>query len=75
MQGHLYRTVKTVGKLRSRYMNEHVTKLLTFPHPGLYWIYGNKDDDEKTNNAKQENCMLFTSLVSNVTWCSELSIK
>jgi hypothetical protein len=18
---------------------------LTFPHPGLYWIYGNKDDD------------------------------
>jgi hypothetical protein len=20
--------------------------VLTFPHPGLYWIYGNKDDDE-----------------------------
>jgi hypothetical protein len=19
---------------------------LTFPHPGLYWIYGNKDDDD-----------------------------
>jgi hypothetical protein len=20
--------------------------VLTFPHPGLYWIYGNKDDDD-----------------------------
>jgi hypothetical protein len=19
---------------------------LTFPHPGLYWIYGNTDDDD-----------------------------
>jgi hypothetical protein len=19
---------------------------LTFPHPGLFWIYGNKDDDD-----------------------------
>jgi hypothetical protein len=21
-------------------------KALTFPHPGLCWIYGNKDDDD-----------------------------
>jgi hypothetical protein len=20
--------------------------VLTFPHPGLHWIYGNKDDDD-----------------------------
>jgi hypothetical protein len=20
--------------------------VLSFPHPGLYWIYGNKDDDD-----------------------------
>jgi hypothetical protein len=20
--------------------------VLTFPHPGLYWIYGNEDDDD-----------------------------
>jgi hypothetical protein len=20
--------------------------VLTFPHPSLYWIYGNKDDDD-----------------------------
>jgi hypothetical protein len=20
--------------------------VLTFPHPGLYWIYGSKDDDD-----------------------------
>jgi hypothetical protein len=20
--------------------------VLTFPHPGLYWIYGNKDDND-----------------------------
>jgi hypothetical protein len=25
---------------------------LTFPHPGLYWIYGNKDDDVPLQGQK-----------------------
>jgi hypothetical protein len=25
--------------------------ILTFPHPGLYWIYGNKDDDDESHRA------------------------
>jgi hypothetical protein len=24
---------------------------LTFPHPGLYWIYGNKDDDDDDDDS------------------------
>jgi hypothetical protein len=24
----------------------YFVSVLTFPHPGLYWIYGNKDDDD-----------------------------
>jgi hypothetical protein len=24
--------------------------VLTFPHPGLYWIYGNKDDYDDDDN-------------------------
>jgi hypothetical protein len=29
--------------------------VLTFPHPGLYRIYGNKDDDECLGLVKSEN--------------------
>jgi hypothetical protein len=28
---------------------------LTFPHPGLYWIYGNKDDDDDGDHPKYQN--------------------
>jgi hypothetical protein len=37
--------------------------VLTFPHPGLYWIYGNKDDDDITiPSGKQPQCILDTRL-------------
>jgi hypothetical protein len=34
---------------------------LTFPHPGLYWIYGNKDDDDDDDNK----CRLSSPVESN----------
>jgi hypothetical protein len=27
---------------------------LIFPHPGLYWIYGNKDDDDDDDDIHQD---------------------
>jgi hypothetical protein len=30
--------------------------VLTFPHPGLYWIYGNKDDDDDDDGGGGGGC-------------------
>jgi hypothetical protein len=27
---------------------------LTFPHPGLYWIYGNKDDEDDDDDESDD---------------------
>jgi hypothetical protein len=37
--------------------------VLTFPHPGLYWIYGNTDDDDDDDdddNHMRVSCLLFS---------------
>jgi hypothetical protein len=34
---------------------------LTFPHPGLFWIYGNKDDDDDDDD---ESLWLVISLIA-----------
>jgi hypothetical protein len=28
---------------------------LTFPHPGLYWIYGNKDDGDDDDDDDDDD--------------------
>jgi hypothetical protein len=30
----------------------YFVSVLTFPHPGLYWIYANKDDDDNCRDSK-----------------------
>jgi hypothetical protein len=40
----------------------YVVFVLTFPHPGLYWIYGNKDDNG------QEHQRLCHTLLSASPW-------
>jgi hypothetical protein len=36
---------------------------LTFPHPGLYWIYGNKDDvEEEEESGRFDVDVVLTSL-------------
>jgi hypothetical protein len=32
--------------------------VLTFPHPGLYWTYGNKDDDDDLLQSSPTLCTL-----------------
>jgi hypothetical protein len=34
--------------------------VLTFPHPGLYWIYGNKDDDDDDDDDDRKMPVLIT---------------
>jgi hypothetical protein len=31
--------------------------VLTFTHPGLYWIYGNKDDDDEVSSGGGLECL------------------
>jgi hypothetical protein len=39
---------------------------LTCPHPGLYWIYGNKDDDDDDDEDGLN--MLHQRNINAVTW-------
>jgi hypothetical protein len=36
--------------------------VLTFPHPGLYWIYGNKDDDDVGKSETKDSHLLIEQL-------------
>jgi hypothetical protein len=36
--------------------------VLTFPHPGLYWIYGNKDDDDDDDPIIEFQLQLSNSM-------------
>jgi hypothetical protein len=38
---------------------------LTFPHPGLYWIYGNKDDDDDDDDYLKNNSWHNISIENN----------
>jgi hypothetical protein len=42
--------------------------VLTFPRPGLYWIYGNKDDDD--DDALCVKYRIITALSSCTCWLS-----